>query len=162
MLEKLRGWLAGFRGTPDPGWPDVNEWCIQRQLAYEPDGGGEGFTVRGRLGGLGWRLDWGRPQRLYVRGRGELLVGADLHLPPELHLMVLDRALQRRLERAVLDQIAGAGDGRVDPNMPPEMRWVVTFPRLDTQQAGWPDGFEAVASHPDWLLGWTTGQATLA
>jgi hypothetical protein len=156
MLRALRDWLGGRRRVPDAGRQALQAWCAQRQLGFEP-GEGDGFMLRGRLGPTSWRLDWGRPQRLYVRGRGELLMRCDLRLAPELHLMVVDRMLQRSLERAVLDQIAGTDDGQVDPHMPPEMRWLVTFPRLDTQQAGWPDGFEAVASHPEWLLEWTNG-----
>jgi hypothetical protein len=157
MLRTLRDWLGARRGAPEAGWPELQAWCTQRLLSFESDAGGDGFTVQGRLGATGWRLDWGRPERLYVRGRGELLLQTDLGLAPELHLMLLDTALQQRLERAVLDQIAGTADARVDPHMPPEMRWVVTFPRLDTEQAGWPAGFEAVASHPEWMLGWTSG-----
>ena len=157
MLRALRDWLAGRREAPASKWQALQAWCAERELAFEAREGGESFTVAGRVGPTGWRLDWGRPQRLYVRGRGELLLRCDLRLAPELHLLVLDRPLQRRLERAVLDQIAGTDDGRVDPDMPPEMRWLVTFPRLDTAQAGWPDGFEAVASHPEWLLAWTSG-----
>jgi hypothetical protein len=156
MLRALRDWLGGRRAEPDSARLALQAWCEERQIGWEP-GPGNGFMLRGRLGPTTWRLDWGPPQRLYVRGRGELLMRCDLRLAPELHLMVVDRMLQRRLERAVLDQIAGTGDGRVDPDMPPEMRWLVTFPRLDTQQAGWPDGFEAVASHPEWLLAWTGG-----
>jgi hypothetical protein len=157
MLRALKQWLASRGGVPDAHRQALQDWCMQRQFSLEPGARAGGFAVRGRLGAAGWRLEWGAPQRLYVRGRGELVLQSELRLAPELHLMVLDRLLQRRLERAVLDQIAGADDGRVDPQMPPEMRWLVTFPRLDTQQAGWPDGFEAVASHPDWLLDWTGG-----
>ncbi len=157
MLRALRDWLVGRRKASEAGWPHVEAWCAQRLLGYTPDAAGGGFAVHGRLGATGWRLEWGRPQRLYIRGRGELLLQADLGLAPELHLMLLEGALHQRLERAVLDQIAGATDGRVDPHMPPEMRWVVTFARLDTQQAGWPAGFEAVASHPEWMLAWASG-----
>ena len=157
MLRALKQWLAGRGRVPDAHRQALLAWCEQRQYSLAPGARAGGFAVLGRLGASGWRLDWGAPQRLYVRGRGELLLQSDLRLSPELHLMVLDRLLQRRLERAVLDQIAGADDGHVDPQMPPEMRWLVTFPRLDTVQAGWPDGFEAVASHPEWLMDWTSG-----
>lgn len=157
MLRAWKDWLAGRRAPPDARWQALQAWSAARQIGFERDARGGGFALTGRFGATPWRLDWGPPERLYVRGRGELRLQADLHLAPELHLMILDQALQRRLERAVLDQIAGAADGRVDPHMPPEMRWVVTFPRLDTQQAGWPDGLEAVASHPEWLLGWAGG-----
>lgn len=157
MLHALRDWLTRGRGVPDTDELALRHWCEQRQFAFTPHAHRGGFQVQGRLGATGWQLAWGRPERLYVRGRGELWLRADLQLAPELHLMVLDRALQRRLERAVLDQIAGAADSRVDPDMPPEMRWLVTFPRLDAEQAGWPDGIESVASHPEWLLGWTSG-----
>jgi hypothetical protein len=157
MLRALKQWLAGRGGVPDAHRHQLRAWCAQRQCSLEPGGREGGFAVRGRLGASGWRLEWGAPQRLYVRGRGELLLQSDLRLAPELHLMVLDRLLQRRLERAVLDQIAGADESQVDPQMPPEMRWLVTFPRLDTEQAGWPEGLEAVASHPEWLMDWTSG-----
>jgi hypothetical protein len=157
MLRTIRQWLSG-RAPPVLTWPDVRAWCDSSRLAWEPLGDGKGFSVESRSGPLAWRLEWGRPERLYVRGRGELRMQADLGLPPELHLMVLDGPLQRTLERAVLDQIAGAADSRPDPHMPEEMRWVVSFPRLALQQAiSWPAGLEAFASHQEWLLGWVGG-----
>lgn len=155
MLRTLRQWFSGH-AAPAAQWPGIQAWCTQNRLAWE--GGTEGFTVESRSGPQAWRLEWGRPERLYVRGRGELRMQADLGLAPELHLLVLDGLLQRTLERAVLDQIAGAADSRVDPHMPLEMRWVVSFPRLALQQAiTWPAGLDAVASHQEWLLGWVSG-----
>jgi len=155
MLRALKAWLTGRASTGVAGWADVQAWCARRELAYEPAAAGPGFAVRGRVGATAWRLAWGSPQRLYVRGRGELVLQSEMNLAPELHLMLLDRGLHRQLERAVLDQIQGAADGLVDARMPAEMRWVATFPRLDPAQAGLPAGLDAVASHPEWLLAWT-------
>lgn len=157
MLRALRQWFSG-RTAPVVQWPDVQAWCAHSRLAWEPLVGGEGFAVESRSGPLAWRLEWGQPERLYVRGRGELRMQAELGLAPELHLLVLDSPLQRTLERAVLDQIAGAADSRADPHMPQEMRWVVSFPRLALREAmAWPAGLEAFASHEEWLLGWVDG-----
>ncbi|MEN9416524.1 MAG: hypothetical protein RI988_144 [Pseudomonadota bacterium] len=157
MLRAIRRWFSG-RAAPAVQWPEVQAWCAQSRLAWEPLGDGQGFAVENPSGPLAWRLEWGRPERLYVRGRGEMRMQADLGLAPELHLMVLDGSLQQALERAVLDQIASDADSRFDPHMPLEMRWVVTFPRLALQQAiTWPAGLEAFASHQEWLLGWVSG-----
>jgi hypothetical protein len=157
MLQQLRQWLRRRR-DPAAGWQEVAGWCEQRRLGFQAAADGQGFAVQGRTGSMGWRLDWGPPERLYVRGR-ELRLRADLGLPEELHLMVLDRALQQDLERAVVDRVTGLAPSRPDPDMPAEMRWVAAFPRLAPADAG--DlrvRYESVASHKEWLMAWVGGE----
>lgn len=157
MLRQLRQWLKRGR-EPAPDWQDVAAWCEQRRYAFQARADGDGFALQGRTGSMGWRLDWGPAERLYVRGR-ELRLRADIGLPAELHLMVLDRALQQDLERAVVDQVTGLSPKRPDPDMPAEMRWVAAFPKLAPADAG--DlrvRYESVASHKEWLQAWVAGE----
>ena len=119
--------------------------------------GGEGFIVEGRTGVQAWRLEWGPSQRSYVQGQ-ELRLRADMGLPPELQAVVLNRELQEQGEREVFEQYVEGVQTRIDSATPPELRWLVMFPKLAPADLGpAKDRFVALGSLKAWLVSWLSG-----
>jgi hypothetical protein len=161
MLEGIKRWLSG--GSPDAAGPEaeIRAWAESRQATYRAVPG-EGFVIDGRTGPLPWRLEWGPSQRPYVDGH-ELRLRADLGVGSDLQLMVLDRALAEAMERAVFEQYVEEVQTRIDTDTPPEMRWLVMFPKLSGQELGAPrDRFVALGSAKRWLQQWLEGPLALA
>jgi hypothetical protein len=118
---------------------------------------GEGFVIDGRLGATPWRLEWGPSQRPYIQGQ-ELRIRAELGLSPELQVVLMNRALQEKMERDVFDQYVEGVQTRIDNQTPPEMRWLVMFPKLGGAEMGeLREGYVALASMKSWLLAWLQG-----
>jgi hypothetical protein len=156
MLDVLKR-LFARRSAPaaTPAWDDVSRWAGERQAqfrAVREDGGG--LVVDGRCQAIQWRLEWGPSQRPYVQG-SELRLRAELPLPGDVHALVLDRTLQAAMEKAVFDQYVEGVQTRIDNQTPPEMRWLVMFPKLAHQDLGaLRDRFVAVAPGRGWVVEW--------
>ena len=157
MLDGLK---RLFSRAPAPGqeWDELTAWASARQFAFRPVRGDEGgFIVEGRVGSLPWRLEWGPSQRPYVAG-AELRMRAELGLPGDVQLLVLDRLLQATMEKAMFDQYVEGVQTRIDNQTPPEMRWLVMFPKLTgAELGGLRDRFAAVAPSKPWLMAWLDG-----
>ena len=82
-----------------------------------------------------WRLEWGPSQRPYIQGH-ELRLRAEMGLAPDLQLVLMNRALQETMEKAVFDQYVEGVQTRIDNQTPPEMRWLVMFPKLSGSEMG--------------------------
>ncbi len=160
MLDGLKRLFAGA-GGPDHDWDGILPWAQQRQYGFRivQD---EGFVVDGRLGATPWRLEWGPSQRPYISGQ-ELRIRSELGLNPELQLVVMNRALQEKLERDVFEQYVEGVQTRIDNQTPPEMRWLVMFPKLDDKHMPELVGrYAALASLKPWLQQWLQGPLTQA
>ena len=156
MLQGLKRWLSS-RTSPAPEWPELVVWAESRQFAFRSVRDAEGFVVEGRLGAQPWRLEWGPPQRSYVKG-AELRLRAEMALPSELQVLVLNRQLQEAMERAVFDQYVEGVQTRIDNQTPPEMRWLVMFPKLAGSELGaLRERFVALANAKPWLVSWLDG-----
>jgi hypothetical protein len=156
MLEGLKRWFAS---TPAPaqGWDALAPWAESRQYVFRGVREGDGFVIDGRLGALPWRLEWGPSQRSYVPG-SELRMRAEMGLQPDLQLLVLDRTLQEQMENSVFDQYVEGVQTRIDNQTPPEMRWLVMFPKLGGTEMGvLRERFVALASIKPWLTQWLEG-----
>ena len=160
MLDGLKRLFAGGAGA-DHDWDGIVPWAQQRQYGFRivQD---EGFVVDGRLGATPWRLEWGPSQRPYISGQ-ELRIRAELGLSAELQLVVMNRELQETLEREVFEQYVEGVQTRIDNQTPPEMRWLVMFPKLDERHMPELAGrYAALASLKPWLQQWLQGPLTQA
>jgi hypothetical protein len=131
MLDAVKRWLsptpaaaaqAGDRSS-------IATWAKGRSLQFRGVREGEGFVIDGQLDATAWRLEWGPSQRPYVAGN-ELRLRADLGLANDVQVLLLDRPLQERLEKTVFEQYVEGVQTRIDTQTPPEMRWLVMFPKL--------------------------------
>ena len=128
MLDSIKRWL-GTASTDTQGWGDQAAWAQAHQWTLRGVRDIEGFVIDGRCGATPWRLEWGPSQRPYIQGQ-ELRLRAELSVPRELQALVLNRELMESMEKAVFDQYVEGVQTRIDTTTPPEMRWLVMFPKL--------------------------------
>jgi hypothetical protein len=161
MLDGLKRWFA--KGpAPEVPADELEAWAQARQYTFRGVRDGGGFAIDGRLGALPWRIEWGAPQRPYLRGC-ELRLRAELGLPPDVQAMVLDRTLQEAMEKSMYEQYIEGVQTRIDDRVPPEMRWLVMFPKLaGDEMRTLRDRFAVVGSREDWLRLWLEGPLTEA
>ncbi len=161
MLESIKRWLAD--APPQvPGWGELSAWSRTKHLTLRAVREPEGFVVEGRAGSIAWRLEWGPSQRSYIAG-AELRIRAELSVPRELQALVLNRELMDAMEKAVFDQYVEGVQTRIDTTTPPEMRWLVMFPKLSgTELRSLRDGWGALSSYKPWLQQWLAGGLTPA
>jgi len=161
MLDGLKRLFSGAPAAPLEGWDGIAPWAASRQYTFRgvPN---EGFVVDGRLGATPWRLEWGPSQRPYIQGQ-ELRLRAEMGLVSDLQLVLMNRALQETMEQAVFDQYVEGVQTRIDNQTPPEMRWLVMFPRLAGGELGvLRERYVGLASAKRWLLQWLEGPLTQA
>ncbi len=159
MLDGLKRLFSGGPNTPAEDWGEIKPWADSKQYTLRAVPG-EGFVIDGRLGATPWRLEWGPSQRPYIQGQ-ELRIRAELGLSPELQVVVMNRALQEKMERDVFDQYVEGVQTRIDNQTPPEMRWLVMFPKLSGSEMGeLREAYVALASLKGWLLTWLQGALT--
>jgi hypothetical protein len=156
MLEGLKRLFSGSTPVADTGWEGVAPWAESKQYAFRgvPS---EGFVIDGRLGATPWRLEWGPSQRPYIQGQ-ELRLRAELGLGSDLQVVVMNRPLQEAMEKAVFEQYVEGVQTRIDNQTPPEMRWLVMFPKLaGSEMPLLREHFIALSSMKGWLLHWLEG-----
>jgi hypothetical protein len=160
MLDGIKRLFTGTgSNAPVPEWEGIVPWAESRQYTYRAVHN-EGFVIDGRLGVTAWRLEWGPSQRPYIAGH-ELRLRAELGLASELQLVVMNRELQETMEKSVFEQFVQGVQTRIDNQTPPEMRWLVMYPKLSN--ADMPllrERFVALASVKKWLLEWLDGPMT--
>jgi hypothetical protein len=155
MLGALKKFFSGQIGRPE--WADVASWAERQGHALRRSRDGQGFVVEGQLGGRAWRLEWGPPQRAYLKGH-ELRLRMELALPSDMQMLVLTRPLMAQLERQTFENFTESNQTQIDTATPEEMRWLVMFPRVPL--ADFPAlraHLGAVASEPDHGLAWIDG-----
>lgn len=161
MLDGLKRLFAATGGSGGPGtdWDAITPWAASRQYSFRAVQE-EGFVIDGRLAGTPWRLEWGPSQRPYIQGQ-ELRIRSELGLAPDLQLVVMNRLLQEKMEKDVFDQYVEGVQTRIDNQTPPEMRWLVMFPKLSGGEM--PDlreRYVALSSVKSWLVHWLQGPVT--
>ena len=156
MLVTIKRWL-GSTAPQIPAWSELSTWARSKQWTLRAVREPEGFVVEGRSHGFAWRLEWGPSQRSYIHG-AELRIRAELSVPRELQALVLNRELMDAMEKAVFDQYVEGVQTRIDTTTPPEMRWLVMFPKLAAGELkSLRDGYGALSSFKPWLLQWLGG-----
>jgi hypothetical protein len=161
MLEGFkRLFAAGHSSTPHE-WADIAQWAQGKQCTFRPVQN-EGFVIDGRLSATPWRLEWGPSQRPYIDGQ-ELRLRSELGLPPDLQVVVLNRHLQEAMEKAVFEQYVEGVQTRIDNQTPPEMRWLVMFPKMaGGDMPALRDRYVALGSIKGWLGHWLEGPLSSA
>ncbi len=162
MLDGLK---RLFSRAPAPGreWDELADWAQQRQHQFRPVRGDDGgFIIDGKLGAQPWRLEWGPSQRPYVEG-AELRIRAEMGLPSDLQVLIIDRPLQAAMEQAMFEQYVESVQTQIDNQTPPEMRWLVMYGKLAGPELGaLRERFAAVTPNKPWLQGWIDGPLTPA
>ena len=161
MLDGLKRLFSGAAPAPVPEWEEVSRWAESRQFTFRgvPD---EGFVIDGKLSTMSWRLEWGPSQRPYIQGH-ELRLRAELGLSSELQLVLMNRELQEAMEKAVFEQYVEGVQTRIDNQTPPEMRWLVMYPKLHgSEMAPLRDRYVALSSIKKWLQQWLEGPLSQA
>ncbi len=162
MLDGIKRWLSGGRTDGKAGAQQVGPeafagWSRAGQVQIRTPREGEGVIIDGKSADVPWRLEWGPSQRPYVLGR-ELRIRAELPLPAELQLIVLNRVLQEAIEKAMFDQFVEGVQTRIDTETPAEMRWVVMYPKLSRPELGeLAERYAAASSLKPWLQQWLAG-----
>lgn len=159
MLEGLKRLFSGAPAAPAQDWDGVAPWAAAHQYTFRGVQS-EGFVIDGRLGATPWRLEWGPSQRPYIQGQ-ELRLRAELGLSSELQVVLMNRQLQEAMEKAVFEQYVEGVQTRIDNQTPPEMRWLVMFPKLaGGEMPALRDRYVALSSVKGWLLRWLDGALT--
>lgn len=161
MLDGLKRWFGKTPGAASPEAEELLPWVEAHQYSFRgvPK---EGFVIDGRLGATPWRLEWGPSQRPYVQGQ-ELRLRAELGLSNDLQLVVMNQQLQQQMEKDVFDQYVEGVQTRIDNQTPPEMRWLVMFPKLPGAEMGaLREAFVALGSQKRWLEQWLQGPLSAA
>lgn len=156
MLEGIKR-LFGATAAPARGQKALAAWAETRQYVYRSVRESDGFVVEGRLGAQPWRMEWGPSQRNYIAGK-ELRLRAELGVATDLQALVMNRELHERMEKDVFDQYVEGVQTRIDTETPPEMRWLVMFPKLSGSELGTlREHFIAVSGTKPWLTSWLDG-----
>ena len=159
MFDTVKRWL-GHAPVPISGWGELAAWVRSRQWTLRAVREPVGFVVDGQCGSTAWRLEWGPSQRSYISG-GELRLRAELSVPRELQALVLGRELMDHMEKAVFEQYVEGVQTRIDTTTPPEMRWLVMFPKLSgSELRTLRESYGALSSFKPWLQQWLSGKLT--
>lgn len=166
MLDGIKKWLSGSSGGQGPGNGSGIEsfkgWSRGPQVQIRTPRDAEGLIVDGKLDTVPWRLEWGASQRPYVLGN-ELRIRAELPLPHDLQVIVLNKVLQEAIEKTMFEQFVEGVQTRIDTETPAEMRWVVMYPKMGRGELGeLRDRYAAVASAKPWLQQWLAGPLSAA
>lgn len=161
MLDGLKRLFSGAAAAPAEDWEGIEPWAQSKQYAFRSVQEA-GFVIDGRLGTTPWRLEWGPSHRPYINGQ-ELRLRAELGLGSGLQVVVMNRLLQEAMEKAVFEQYVEGVQTRIDNQTPPEMRWLVMFPKLaGADMPTLRERYVALASVQGWLKHWLEGPLTQA
>jgi len=152
MLTALRRLLS--RGPKPADAIGFQHWADARGHQFMRVRHGCGCVIQGRQGAQEWRIEWGNSQRAYIAGL-ELRLIAELGLPRDLMVLVLNQVLMEAMERAVYEQFVDDVQTRIDTETPAEMRWLVLHPKLAAAELGRLRGrFGAAGSVKPWVVQW--------
>jgi hypothetical protein len=132
MFERLKTAFSSrvAAGDADEG---LAQWAHERLLNHMPLLGGA-YAIGGRLLDRPFRAECIASSRAYIQGM-ELMAKADLGLTPEVSVIVMNRALKRRLEVLANELYAEVTDAlqTTARALPEEVRWLSMY-----RDAGWP------------------------
>ena len=158
MLDGIKRIFSGG-DSPSDEWEGIASWAASRQYMFRAVAN-EGFVIDGRLGATPWRLEWGPSQRPYIKGQ-ELRIRSELGLSSDLKLLVMNLLLQEQMEKDVFAQYVEGVQTGLDNQTPPEMRWLVMFPKMaGADMPELRERFIALSSVKSWLGQWLQGPLT--
>ncbi len=128
MLDALKRLIS--RQAPANEWKALADWAKQQKLDFKRVHDGEGFVIDGGMDSKPWRLEWGPPQRLYIR-RHELRLRMELGLSQNLQMLLVSQPLLETLELETFERYTESMQTVIDTDMPEEMRWLAMYPKAN-------------------------------
>jgi hypothetical protein len=157
MLQGIKRWFKSGSADGKGVVGAFDGWSRLPQVQIRTPRDADGLIIDGACDDMPWRLEWGASQRPYVRGP-ELRIRADVALPADLQVIVLNRALQDAIEKTMFERYVEGVQTRLDAETPAEMRWVVMYPKLGRAElADLAERYAAVASATPWVRRWLDG-----
>jgi hypothetical protein len=138
MLERLKRLFRKERplieGHLDAGVVDsqVSAWASRHGLTFSGPTPTRCFSIAGRMDGIAWRMDLGLPSRRFIQGQ-ELRARADLGLPENIAVIVMNRQLKTELDKQVYQNYTHSLQTRMDSALPEELRWLAMY-----DEVAWP------------------------
>lgn len=133
MLEKLRNvFTRGHAQADEAGLATATQlaqWAAGQGWAFAFHGEPAQFLLGGLVAGQPWRMESGVPTRDYVQDT-ELRARVDMHIAPEIAVMVVSRPLKEELEARIYGAITETTQTAVDDSLPQEMRWLSIYEEL--------------------------------
>jgi hypothetical protein len=130
MLDSFKRLIARNHGPSS--WVPVQRWAHEQKMAFNGSEDAAGFWIEGGLDSRPWRLEWGPPQRQYIRG-AELRIRLDMGVEAELQMLLLSKTLFDSLEHSAFESFTETTQTLIDTNLPEELRWLVMFPAASYQ-----------------------------
>jgi len=133
----------------------VSEWAGTQGFAFSTDVAGKGIALDGKVRGKPWRLQLGRPSRKYIFGE-EIRARAELDLPDEVAVLVMNRPLRDALEKQAYEMYTDPLQTSTDPNLPEEMRWLAMFDEVgwESLPKDFTDRYAILTDNRDSALAW--------
>jgi hypothetical protein len=133
MLKRIKNWVGRARGWghSQAELEAVSGWADSQGLAFDRLADGTGFALIGTVGGRPWRMEQSPAGRDFIVG-AELRARAELGLPEDLAIMLVNRPLKESLEKRVYEQATHGVQTMVDTDLPEEARWLALY-----DQVGW-------------------------
>jgi hypothetical protein len=133
MYSRIKNWVATMPGLglQADGLRAVAAWAASHGLAYAQLPGRGDFVLSASTQGVPWRLERTHAGRDFITG-AELRARAELQLPPELAIMLLNRPLKEQLEKRVYEHVTQGVQTTVDADLSEEARWLALY-----DQVGW-------------------------
>lgn len=129
MLAKFK---SIFTNEPDSSKPGpVAHWAAMQGLTYLGPQDQSDFALSGTTSGKSWRLECGAPTRDFIQGK-ELLACAVVDIPPDVSVLIVNRALKDELEDRAYNLYTQSNQTKVGQNLPVEMRWLAMY-----EETGW-------------------------
>ena len=133
MLKRIKNWVGRAKdsGPNSADLEAVSSWADAQELAFERLADGTGFGLAGTVGGCPWRMEQSPTSRDFIAGV-ELRARAELALPKNQAIMLINRPLKESLEKRVYEQATHGVQTTVDAALPEEVRWLAMY-----DQVGW-------------------------
>ncbi|MEO8297204.1 MAG: hypothetical protein ABI574_05285 [Burkholderiales bacterium] len=158
MLTALQR-LMNRTGQTDADLSWLDGWAQRRGDRLKRVRGGAGFVIEGAHDGHLLRMEWGPPQRSYIRGQ-ELRLRWELGLPSALESLVLTRGLADLLEADAYDSLTLDQQTAVDADLPEEARWLAMYDHLSADVLPEPmqGHYVVVGAQPHLAQQWVEGE----
>lgn len=133
MLKRIKNWVgrAVRPGSDSADLEAVSGWAGAQGLECDRLADGIGFALIGIVGGRPWRMEQSPVGRDFIVG-AELRARAELGLPEDLAIMLINRPLKESLEKRVYDLATHGVQTTVNVDLPEEARWLALY-----DQVGW-------------------------
>jgi hypothetical protein len=109
----------------------ISQWASDHGFAMSVDGDAHVIVMEGQVSGRPWRVEVGKSGRNYIEGE-EVRGRAELGLPDDVAVLVINRPLKDSLERKAFSMITNSTQTQADPGLTEEMRWLAMY-----DEVGW-------------------------